>query len=59
MVCICSEFGTRDGVVAVIGLTMLLFRRMWIWGFWIWKATEYFKWGLKGHPNRNVEDFVI
>jgi hypothetical protein len=37
---------------------MLLFERMWIWGLWIWKAVECFKWGLMGHPNRNMEDFV-
>jgi hypothetical protein len=39
----------------VIGLTMLLFERMWIWGLWIWKAVE---WGLVGHPSRNMEDLV-
>jgi hypothetical protein len=37
---------------------MLLFERMWIWGLWIWKAVECFKWGLIGHPSRNMEDFV-
>jgi hypothetical protein len=37
---------------------MLLFERMWILGFWIWKALECFKWGLIGHPSRNMEDFV-
>ena len=37
---------------------MLLFERMWIWGLWIWKAVECFKWGLMGHPSRNMEDFV-
>ena len=41
-----------------MGLTMLLFERMWIWGLWIWKAVECFKWGLMGHPSRNMEDFV-
>ena len=42
----------------MIGLTMLLFERMWILGFWIWKAVECFKCGLMGHPSRNMEDFV-
>jgi hypothetical protein len=42
----------------VIGLTMLLFERMWIWGLWIWKAVECFKWSLMGHPSRDMEDFV-
>jgi hypothetical protein len=42
----------------VICLTMLLFERMWILGLWIWKAVECFKWGLLGHPGRNMEDFV-
>jgi hypothetical protein len=42
----------------VTGLTMILFGRMWIWGFWIWKAMKCFKWGLMGYPSRNMEDFV-
>jgi hypothetical protein len=42
----------------VIGLTMLLFGRMWIWRLWIWNAVECFKWGLMGYPRRNMEDFV-
>jgi hypothetical protein len=37
---------------------MLLFERMWIWGLWIWKAVECFKWGLMGYPGKNMEDFV-
>jgi hypothetical protein len=37
---------------------MLLFGRMWIWGLWIWKAMECFKWGLMSHSSRNMEDFV-
>jgi hypothetical protein len=37
---------------------MLLFERMWILGLWIWKAVKSFKWGLMGHPSRNMEDFV-
>ena len=37
---------------------MLLFERMWVLGLWIWKAAECFKWGLMGHPSRNMEDFV-
>jgi hypothetical protein len=40
----------------VIGLTMFLFGRMYIWGLWIWKALECFKWGLMGYPRRNMED---
>ena len=42
----------------MIGLTMLLFERMWILGLWICKAVECFKWGLMGHLGRNMEDFV-
>jgi hypothetical protein len=41
-----------------MGLTLLLFGRIWIWAVWIWKAMEYFKWGLIGYPSRNMEDFV-
>jgi len=37
---------------------MLLFGRMWIFGFWIWKAGEHFKWGLMSHPGRTMEDLV-
>jgi hypothetical protein len=53
-----TEVGTRDWGIAVIGLTMLLFERMWILGLCIWKAVECFKWSLMGHPTRNMEDFV-
>ena len=42
-----TEVGTRDHI-AVIGLTVLLFGRMWIRGLWIWKAGECFKWGFDG-----------
>jgi hypothetical protein len=49
--------GTR--VLLLIGLTMLLLGRMWIWGLWIWKVVECFKWGLMGHPSStNMEGFV-
>ena len=37
---------------------MILFERMWIFGLWIWNSVECFKWGLMGHPSRNMEDFV-
>jgi hypothetical protein len=53
-----TEVTTRDWGIAVIGLTMLLFERMWILELWIWKAVECFKWGLMGHPSRNMEDLV-
>jgi hypothetical protein len=42
-----TEFGTRFGH-CVIGLTMLLFGKIWIWGVVIWKGLECFKWGLMG-----------
>ena len=35
---------------------MLLFERMWIFELWIWNSVECFKWGLMGHPSRNMED---
>ena len=54
-----TEVGTREWGIAVIGLTMFLFERMWIWGLCIWKAMECFKWGLMGHPSRNMEDFNL
>jgi hypothetical protein len=53
-----TEVDTRDWRIAVIGLTMLLFGRMWIWELWIWKAVECFNWGLMGYPGWNMEDFV-
>ena len=40
----------------MIELTMLLFKRMWILGLWIRKAS--FKWCLMNHPRRNMEDFA-
>ena len=40
-----TQVGARDWGIAVIGLTMLLFGRMWILGLWIWKAMECFKEG--------------
>ena len=43
-----TEVGTRSGV----------FERMWIFGLWIWNTVDCFKWGLMGHPSRNMEDFV-
>ena len=24
----------------------------------VWKAVECFKWGLMGHPSKNIKDFV-
>lgn len=34
---------TRERHIVVTGLAVLLFGRMWIWGFWIRKAIKYFK----------------
>jgi hypothetical protein len=33
-------------------------RRKEIWGLWIWKTLEYFKWDLMGYSSSNMEDFV-
>jgi hypothetical protein len=46
-----TKVGTRNWGIAVVGLTMLLLR-----GMWIRKAVECFKWGLMGHPRKNMED---
>jgi hypothetical protein len=35
-----TEAGSRDWGIAVVGLTMLLFRGIWIWGHWTWKVVE-------------------
>ena len=43
----------------MMGLTTFLFGEMWIWEFWIWKVVECYKWGLIGHPNRNMEDIGV
>ena len=43
---------TQD--IAVVGLTMLLFGRMCIWGLWIWKVVECFKWGSMAHPSEEI-----
>ena len=52
-----TEVGTSDWGIAVMGLTMILFERMWIFGLWIWNSVECFKWGLMGHRSRNMESF--
>jgi hypothetical protein len=52
------EIATSDWGIPVIGLTILLFGKMWILGFWIWKVLECFKWVSMGHASRNLEDFV-
>lgn len=51
-----TELSTRDWGIIVIGIIILLFRRMWTLGIWIRKAVEYFKWGLTSNPSRNMED---
>ena len=40
----------------MIDLTKLLFGGMWILKLWVIKAVECFKWGLVGHPSKNMED---
>ena len=42
----------------MIGLTMLLFGRLWTLNLLIWSAMGCCKWGLIGHPHRNMKDFV-
>jgi hypothetical protein len=49
-----TKLGTMDWGIAVIGLTMLLFGRIWILG--LWKAVGCFKWGLMGYASRNIKD---
>ena len=53
-----QELIPLDWGIVVIGLTMLLSERMWIWELWIWKAVECFKWGIMGYPSKNRKDFV-
>jgi hypothetical protein len=53
-----TDFGTRYLGIAVVGLTMLLFGRIWIWGHWKWKAVKCIKWGLMDYPSKNMEDFI-
>ena len=47
-----TEVGTRDWGIAAMGLTVLLFGRMQIWGFWIWKA-------VMGCPTKNMEEIGV
>jgi hypothetical protein len=54
-----TEIGTRDCVIAVIGLTTFLFGEMWILGLWIWNDIECFKKELIGHSSRTTEDIGI
>ena len=51
-----TEVGTRGWNIAVIGLTVLLFRRMWILWLWIWKAMKCFKRSVMGYPSQNMKD---
>ena len=37
-----TEVGTRNWGIAVIGLSMLLFGRMWILGLCVWKSHGMF-----------------
>ena len=53
-----TEVGIRDWSIAVIGLPMFLSGRMWMRGLWVWNAVESFRWGLMGHPSRNMKDLV-
>ena len=41
---------------AVLVIIGFLSRGMWIWGLWIWKDMECFKWDLMGHSSRNMEN---
>jgi hypothetical protein len=50
-----NEVSTSDCSIAVIGLTRLLFRRMWLWRILIWKEVECFKQGSMSHISRNME----
>lgn len=45
--------GVSIGSRVLVGLTMLLLGRMWIWGLWI---MECFKWGFLMLSNGNMED---
>ena len=54
-----TEVGTRDWGIAVIGLTMVLFGGMQIWGLWIWKAMECFTWDLMGLQVRILKTLVL
>ena len=49
-----TEVHIRDWGIAVIGLSTLWFGGMFILG--LWKAVEWFRWVLVGHPSRNMED---
>lgn len=44
-----TKVGTRNCDIAVKGLSMLLFGRMWVLGFWVRKAFARIKWCLMGH----------
>jgi hypothetical protein len=39
----------------MIGLTMLVYGVMWIWGLWIKIAEKCFKWGLMEHNSRSMD----
>ena len=51
-----TKVGTSDWDIPVIGLIMLWFGIMWIWGNC--KIVDCCKWGLVGHDSSNMEDYV-
>lgn len=51
-----TYMGARDRGIALIGLTMLLFERIWTLGVWIRKTIECFNCCLLDYPNRNMVD---
>ena len=48
-----TECGTRNWSIAMIGLTIVLFGRIWIW-----KSLECLKWALMDYLRRNIECFA-
>lgn len=56
---ILTEVGTKNQDIAVIVLTMSLFRKIWILIFWIQKAVQYFKWGFMGYLSKAVKVLIV
>lgn len=52
-----AEIDTNECAIAITSLTMLLFQGMQkTMDLWTREVVECCKWGLTGHPSRNLDD---
>ena len=51
-----EEVDTQEWGIAELDLTMLLIKRTWTLGRWIWKVVEFFKQHSMGHNSISTDD---